>query len=53
MFSKRIILISLFFLGLSIYSQDEEEDATEDMVPLRIVIQSEMGGKLNFMVIQV
>ena len=42
-----ISLISLFFLGqtLSIYSQNEEEDASEDMVPFDAVIQSEMGGK--------
>ncbi len=46
MFSKRIILISLFFLGktLSIYSQ-EEEDANEDIIPFDAIIQSEMGGK--------
>ena len=47
MFSKRIFLISLFFLGqiLSIYSQDEGEVTTEDVVPFDAVIQSEMGGK--------
>ena len=46
MFSKRIFLISLFFLGqiLTVYSQDEEEDTTEDTIPFDAVIQSEMGG---------
>ena len=47
MFSKRIFLISLFFVGqiLSVYSQDEEEDTTEDVIPFDAVIQSEMRGK--------
>ena len=56
MFSKRIFLISLFFLGqtLSVYSQDEEEDTTEDRFLLMQLFNLKwVERELNFMEIQV